>query len=121
MPFSTTGLDWANLTVDAAATTAPHPYGVFGAIRAGAGAKEWCFTGEQPDPHGNRNFCYLRRLLEVFFGAALAHHFVEEVLYDHEEEEDLALLASGHAGEHVEELRVDLFRQGEAVLRDICH
>src|SRR2546428_1600550 len=55
-----------------------------------------------------------RRLFDVFAGAALAHHLVEEVLYDHEQKKYLALLAAGHSPQHLEQFGVDLFREGEA-------
>jgi hypothetical protein len=60
-------------------------------------------------------------LFEVFAGAALAHHLVEEVLYDHEQKEDLSLLSARHAAEHLQQFGVDLFRQSEAVVWQICH
>ena len=50
-------------------------------------------------------------LFEVFAGAAFAHHLVEEILDDHEEEQGLALLAAGHAREHVQKFGVYFIRE----------
>ena len=85
-------------------------------LRGGNRRKQSRFVGG-----GKGLIKWARGLFQVFFGATFAHHLVEEVLYDHEEEEDLALLAARHAREHLEQLRVDLFRQGEAVLGDVRH
>ena len=59
-------------------------------------------------------------LLDVFAQAALSHHLIQEILDDHQKEEHLALLPARHAGQHLQQLRINLLRERQTV-REFRH
>ena len=66
-------------------------------------------------------FDCLKGLLQVLPHAPLSQHLEQEVLDDHQQEQHLALLTARHPRQHVQEVRIDLSRQGDTVLRGVRH
>ena len=60
-------------------------------------------------------------LLQVFPRAALSHHFEEQILDDHQEEQHLPLLTPGHARQHLQKFGIDLLSKGQAVIGKVRH
>jgi len=61
------------------------------------------------------------RLFHILSCAALAHHFVQEILDNHEQKQHLTLLPARHSREHLQQLRIDLLSEPQMAVGKVRH